>query len=222
MKYSRAEWLLIATVFGLSIAANLPAEFQAAVRVSPIAAQILLGLLTVFALVRYAPLPMVIAFSMLFVASGLPWILESHFQLGYWFFLVIVALMLLVSLGYRVLSSKEQDTGSRNGGSQNVQTLFRVVERGNLAWTHRLIALGADVNVRNEAGQTPLMIATEKGYADMVQVLIQHGANPKIVNKQGETALTIALMKGYTRIAESLELAEASYKYDQAETRETS
>jgi ankyrin repeat protein len=77
--------------------------------------------------------------------------------------------------------------------------------------------MGADVNVRNDAGQTPLMFATEKGYADMVQVLIQSGANPKLVNNQGESALTIALMKGYTRIAESLELAEASHKYERGE-----
>jgi ankyrin repeat protein len=51
--------------------------------------------------------------------------------------------------------------------------------------------------LRNDAGQTPLMSAAEKGYADMVQVLLQNGANPKLANNQGDSALTIALMKGY-------------------------
>jgi hypothetical protein len=222
MRYSRAEWLLIASVFALSVAANLPAELQAAVPVTPTAVQIILCLLLVFALVRYAPLPIVIAFSMLLVGSGAPWILDEHFQLGYWVFLVIIAIMLLLSLGYRTLNANDQDTPIDGGASQNVKALFRVVERGNLAWTYRLIAMGADVNVRNESGQTPLMFATEKGYADMVQVLIQHGANPKLVNNQGESALTIALMKGYTRIAESLEMAESSHIYEQAEGREKS
>jgi hypothetical protein len=222
MRYSRAEWLLIASVFALSVAANLPAELQAAVPVTPTALQIILCLLLVFALVRYAPLPIVIAFSMLLVGSGAPWILDAHFQLGYWVFLVVIAIMLLLSLGYRTLNGNDQDTPIDGGASQNVKALFRVVERGNLAWTYRLIAMGADVNVRNESGQTPLMFATEKGYADMVQVLIQHGANPKLVNNQGESALTIALMKGYTRIAESLEMAESSHIYEQAEGREKS
>jgi hypothetical protein len=115
---------------------------------------------------------------------------------------------------------KDQDTPANGGASQNVKALFRVVERGNLAWTYRLIAMGTDVNVHNETGQSPLMLAAEKGYADMVQILIQNGANPKLANNQGESALTIALMKGYTRIAETLEMAEASHKYAQGEGRE--
>ena len=220
MRYSRAEWLLIASVFGLSVAANLPSELQAVVPVTPATLQIVLCIVLVFALVRYVPLPIVIAFSMLLVGSGIPWILDGHFGLGHRVILAITAIMLLLSLGYRTLKAKGQDTPSNGGASQNVKALFRVVERGNLAWTYRLIAMGADVNVRNEAGQTPLMFAAEKGYADMVQVLIQHGANPKLANNQGESALTIALMKGYTRIAESLEMAEASCKYGQGEGRE--
>jgi hypothetical protein len=221
MRYSRAEWLLITSVFVLSVAANLPAELQAMVPVTPAAVQILLFVLLVFALVRYVPLPIIIAFSMLLVGSGAPWILDDHFKVGYWVFLVTIVFMLLLSLGYRTLNTKDEETPSHGGASQNVQALFTVVGRGNLAWTYRLIAMGADVNVRNEAGQTPLMFATEKGYADMVQVLIQNGANTKLVNNQGDSALTIALLKGYTRIAESLELAEAAQKYVQGEGRET-
>ena len=187
---------------------------------TPATLQIVLCIVLVFALVRYVPLPIVIAFSTLLVGSGVPWILDSHFELGHRVILAITAIMLLLSLGYRTLKAKDQNTPLNGGASQNVKALFRVVERGNLAWTYRLIAMGADVNVRNEAGQTPLMFAAEKGYADMVQVLIQHGANPKLANNQGESALTIALMKGYTRIAESLEMAEASCKYGQGEGRE--
>jgi ankyrin repeat protein len=157
---------------------------------------------------------------MLLVGSGVPWILEGHVELGHSVFLAIIAIMLLLSLGYHTINAKHRDTPSNNGAPQDVKALFRVVERGNLAWTYRLIAMGADVNVRNDAGQTPLMFAAEKGYADMVQVLIQHGANPKLANNQGESAMTIALMKGYTRIAESLEMAAASYLSEQGEGRD--
>ncbi len=222
MRYSIAEWLLITSVFVLSVAANLPADMQAVVPVTPVTLQIILCLLLAYALVRYVPLPIVIAFSMLLVGSGVPWILDGHFGLGYWVFLVIMAIMLLLSMVYRASNANEHAPTSNGSASQHVQALFRVVERGNIAWTYRLIAMGADVNVRNEAGQTPLMSATEKGYADMVQVLIQNGANPKLANNKGESALTIALMKGYTRIAESLEMAEATHKYEQVNGHEQS
>ena len=218
MKYSKIEWLLIALVFGLSIAANLPAELPVAVALTRHGLQALLLVLLAFALVRYAPLSIVIATGMLLVGSGTPSLIAGHFQLEQWVFLVLVALFLLLSLARHVLKLHDQDDLPNSGPSQSLQTLFRVVQQGNLAWTHRLIAMGADVNVRNEAGETPLMCAAAKGYADMVQILIQHGANPRLENNRGETALTIALMKGYTRIAESLEISQAS-KHERREER---
>jgi hypothetical protein len=215
MKYSRSEWLLIAAVFALCVAANLPAALQAMLPVSHSAVQTALAALLAFVLVRYVPLSIVIALSMLLVGSGIPWLLGEYYQVSYWLILLLTGLILLFTLAYRALRVDEDESVPQASAAQNVQTLFRVVERGNLAWTQRLIAMGADVDVRNDAGQTPLMFAAEKGYADMVQVLIQNGANPRLENNQGESALTIALMKGYTRIAESLEMAEASHRYTQ-------
>lgn len=218
MKYSKVEWLLIALIFALSIAANLPAEFPMPALVTRGALQALLLVLLAFVLVRYAPLSVVIATGMLLVGSGIPSLIAGHFQLGQWAILVLLGLFLSLSLARHMLKLHDQNELPNSGVSQSLQTLFRVVQQGNLAWTHRLIAMGADVNVRNEAGETPLMCAAAKGYADMVQILIQNGANPRLENNRGETALTIALMKGYTRIAESLEISEASKN----ERRETS
>lgn len=216
MRFSIPEWLLITSVFGLSVAANMPASMQAAVPVTQVTLQTILALLLAYALVRYTPLPIVIAVNMLLVGSGVPWLLDSRFGIPYWVCLVIIAATLLLSVVLHATSADEDSPPSTAVGSQSVQALFRVVEQGNIAWTHRLIAMGADVNVRNEVGQTPLISATKKGYADMVQVLLQNGANPRLANNEGESALTIALMKGYTRIAESLEMAEATHKYEAA------
>jgi hypothetical protein len=203
MNYSKPEWLLIIFAFGLSVAANLSAESP----LTPGALLLVLLAIMSFALVRYVPLAVVIAISLLLVGSGTPSMLAGHFQIGEWIVLMLIGLVLLLSLGAYILKLHDQDEPSESGASQSVQTLFRVVDQGNIAWTHRLIAMGADVNVRNEDGETPLMRAAAKGYADMVQVLLQHGANPGLHNGRGESALTIALMRGYTRIAESLKFA---------------
>ena len=218
MQYSRAEWLLIALIFAVSVAANLPAELQVAGPVPPIALQILLLVLLTFALVRYAPLSEVIVISILIIGSGTSGLLADYFNIEHWGFLAITGLMLLLSFAIYLFDLSVQDSVAEGGGTQSVQTLFRAVEQGNLAWTYRLLAMGADINVRNEAGQTPLMRAAAKGYADMVQVLIQNGANPRLENNRGESAMTIALLKGYTRIAESLKMAETAHRAEQRET----
>jgi hypothetical protein len=219
MHYSRAEWLLIALIFGISVAANLPAEFQMVGQMPPIVLQLMLLVLLTFVLVRYVPLSIVIAISILVVGSGTSGLLADYFQVEHWGFLAITGLMLLLSLAIHLFDWSAQDTVAESAGTQSVQTLFRAVEQGNLAWTYRLLAMGADINVRNETGQTPLMRAAAKGYADMVQVLIQNGANPRLENNRGESAMTIALMKGYTRTAESLKMAEASHRAERREQR---
>lgn len=218
MHYSRAEWLLIALIFGVSVAANLPAGLQVAGPVAPVVLQILLLVLLTFALVRYAPLSLVIGISILIIGSGTSGLLADYFQVEHWGFLAVTGLILLLSLAIHLFDLSVRDGAAEAGGMQSVQTLFRAVEQGNLAWTYRLLAMGADINVRNEAGQTPLMRAAAKGYADMVQVLIQNGANLRLENNRGESAMTIALMKGYTRIAESLKMAEAAHRTERRET----
>ena len=217
MQYSRAEWLLIALIFGVSVAANLPAEFQIIGQVPLILLQIALLVLLIFVLVRYVPFSNIIVMSILFVGSGASRLLADYFQVEHWGALAITGLVLLLSLGVRLLQLSDHDPAPEGAATQSIQTLFRAVEQGNLAWTYRLLAMGADINVRNEAGQTPLMRAAAKGYADMVQILIQNGADPRLENKRGESAMTIALLKGYTRIAESLKMAEASLRSERRE-----
>ena len=71
--------------------------------VTPRALQIVLGILLMFTLVRYVPLPVIIAVSMLAVGSGVPWILDDHFNVGYWVFLALTVFMLLLALGLRLI-----------------------------------------------------------------------------------------------------------------------
>jgi hypothetical protein len=215
MQYSRIDWLIIVLVFGLSVAANLPGDLHTVFPLAPIVLQLLLLLLLVFALVRYATLSMVIAINILFVGSGVSALLAEHFQVDHRGLLTLAGLMLVLALGRHILKLADMDATPDSAAAQSVQTLFRAVEQGNLAWTHRLLAMGADINVRDEAGRTPLMYAAAKGYDDMVQVLIQNGADPGLQNNRGESAMTIALMKGYKRIAESLRLADESTRPEQ-------
>jgi hypothetical protein len=170
----------------------------------------MLLLLLAFALIRYVALSVVIAICILLVGSGASRLLAEYSGIANTAVLVVVGLIVLLSLGRQLLvTGNQRQPIDTNNTAQHTQTLFRAVEQGNLSWTNRLLGMGADVNVRDGDGRTPLMCAAAKGYADMVQVLIQNGAEPKLENNVGDSALSIASMKGYTRIAKALEIAES-------------
>ena len=56
-------------------------------------------------------------------------------------------------------------------------------------YTRALIDAGADINAKDEAGSTALMVASEYGRTEIVKLLIATGADVNIKNELGWTAL---------------------------------
>jgi ankyrin repeat protein len=65
---------------------------------------------------------------------------------------------------------------------------------GHLAAVSLLIELGADVNITNQHGDTPLHKAAWKNYPAICDILIKHGASScrGIKNQDGKTPLDLA------------------------------
>jgi ankyrin repeat protein len=70
--------------------------------------------------------------------------------------------------------------------------------------TALLVEHGADVNVQDNEGKTPLMGAAFYGGLGVVQYLRQHGARVDVVDSRGRTAASIALFAGNPDIAKFL------------------
>lgn len=67
-----------------------------------------------------------------------------------------------------------------------------------------LIAHKADVNATEKDGNTPLLAASERGYAMLANILIQNGANVNTPNKDGLTPLHLAALHGHKEVVEVL------------------
>jgi hypothetical protein len=72
------------------------------------------------------------------------------------------------------------------------QDLLNTAWEGQDALVKNLLEMGADVDARDEFGQTPLMIAVSQGHMDTVRVLIEGGADVNAIDDQGQSVLSLA------------------------------
>ncbi|MEO9467913.1 ankyrin repeat domain-containing protein [Parasphingorhabdus sp.] len=77
--------------------------------------------------------------------------------------------------------------------SSGETALHIVVARRDATWVGFLLQKGANPNVRDKKGLTPLMLATQLRFIDGVRVLLTKKADVNQTNNQGETALIRAV-----------------------------
>ncbi|KAI1883190.1 hypothetical protein AGOR_G00242660 [Albula goreensis] len=83
--------------------------------------------------------------------------------------------------------------------------LMLAVSHGRVAMVGLLLAGGADVNMQDQDGSTPLMWACEHGHAHITSLLLQHGGcDTSLTDKVGRTALSLALDSSHSEIADLL------------------
>jgi hypothetical protein len=78
--------------------------------------------------------------------------------------------------------------------------LTQAVTSGDANAVRAAIASGADVNERNNGGQTALILAVIFGHTDLVRLLINAGANPQLRDNLGLDAVEWAQRRGLTDI----------------------
>lgn len=127
------------------------------------------------------------------------------------------------------LSKTKMDTGKyfaavRNGDFITVENLLKInidinlkdantetgiiiaTDRNDIAMVKLFVEYGADVNIASDKiDNTPIMIASVKGYTDIVQLLIEQ-SNPDmtILNGYGGTALIPACERGHVDVVRLL------------------
>lgn len=84
-----------------------------------------------------------------------------------------------------------------------------------------LLDQGAPVNLRDSAGNSPLMLAAYHGHAQLVAELAARGGDVDLLNDRGQSPLAGAAFKGFTEVAEVLLGAGADPDLGAPSARET-
>lgn len=95
------------------------------------------------------------------------------------------AIKLLDEPGSTVVNARDISTGETG--------LHIAVARRDATWLSFLLGKGANPNLADKRGVTPLMLATQLGFADGVQALANGGARVDVANVAGETPLISAV-----------------------------
>lgn len=79
-----------------------------------------------------------------------------------------------------------------------------VAFKGEDAIAARLLKAGCDINARNKAGQTALMMAALFNRSNQIEMLLAAGADPAIADASGRTAASVAQAQGNEAVADRL------------------
>src|SRR3954471_14925347 len=85
-----------------------------------------------------------------------------------------------------------------------VMPLIEAAYEGNTVQVQSLIEAGADINEKDAAGRTALMIAANRGHTYVVQLLLERGADAGVRDNNGVTAMEAAESRGFQRIVSML------------------
>lgn len=74
--------------------------------------------------------------------------------------------------------------------------LSQAVYTGDVEMVRAVLEFGADANIRDGAGATPLFPAVREGHGEIVDLLFEHGANPHFRNNNQFTLYHVAVWAG--------------------------
>ena len=86
--------------------------------------------------------------------------------------------------------------------------LFDAIKRNDIKDVEQFILQGANIEAKDENGDTPLIFAISQGNAEIVEYLVKNSANIEAVDENGNTPLMIAIKYSSAEIAVIVEIIE--------------
>jgi len=203
------EWALVGLVGIATVAALLPEEIADQWSIDRTYIAAILGILLVIALFLYLKFAFFIMVALLVIGANVTDAWSD--TLGISKLPLIIALIAMVGISLINYVVSILPTGlepkPREKSPEGVKAMFYAIEKDNLVYAQKVLAMNFDPNVLSDNGYTPLQYAAMRGNAQMVELFIRNGANLDSLSKDGESAMELALKLGHSPAAEVLKKA---------------
>jgi ankyrin repeat protein len=103
-----------------------------------------------------------------------------------------------------LLIERGADVNAQSTNPLNNMPIHAAAAGNRTAMIELLLENGAQPNVRQSGGWTPIQQAADHCDAVTVQLLLRYGADPDAAQDEGKTARSIAESKGYTEVSNVL------------------
>jgi uncharacterized protein len=204
------ELILMGLIALAALLANLPDDYvkkqlglDADVLVAVLAIVVILGLFL------YLKFFFFVAVVLLIAAANVPEQIAEGLNVSK--VPIILSLVVLVGVGLVNHVMKLLPTGlepkPREKSAEGIRALFYAIEKNNVRYAEKVLAMNFDPNLQHDNGYTPLAYAAMKGSVPMVELLLAQGADAGFATREGDTPVELALRFGHADVAQLLRRA---------------
>ncbi|MEE2993560.1 MAG: ankyrin repeat domain-containing protein [Gemmatimonadota bacterium] len=109
----------------------------------------------------------------------------------------------------RTPSKREKQDENQHQKVRDGSPLQKAAAPGHIEIVKLLLDHSADVNIKNNVGNTALIDGSRGGHLGIVRLLLNHDQDVDVKNNAGDTALMDASRRGHVRLVELLKAAGA-------------
>ena len=190
------ELILMGLLLVAAVTANLPDEYiENSLGVSRGVLVACLGIAVIIGLFLYLKTGLFVAVVLLIAGANMPDQIAEGLNVSK--IPILLALVALVGVGLINYVVRLVPTGleprPKEKSAEGVRALFYAIEKNNLVYAQKVLAMNFDPNLRHENGYTPLAYAAMRGNVPMIELLLRNGTDPGMTTSDGESPVEIAL-----------------------------
>ena len=204
------ELVLMGLIALTALLANLPEEYvRSHLGASPEMLLAVLAIAVIVGLFLYLKFFFFVAVVLLIAGANMPEQIAEGLNISK--VPIVIALLTLVGVGLVNHVVRLMPTGlepkPREKSLEGIRALFYAIEKNNLRYAQKVLAMNFDPNLQHDNGYTPLAYAAMKGSVPMAELLLAEGADPGFATREGDTPVELALRFGHADVAQLLRRA---------------
>jgi hypothetical protein len=194
INFKTSEVIILLAASVMSFLANVPDSILGNMVDKKIVLTALITLVVV-AMFRYLQMLLLLTISILAIGANLPEEMATALGISQPALLISLGVMVAITLANRVLNWLPTEKDASKSEVRDVRKdMLTAIAKGDKATLQSLLLMNPGVNFSLN-GTTPLHLAAEKGYPDIVRLLIGYGADFRKKNAYGKTPLEVALAR---------------------------